>query len=78
MISEHGSTLGLDGWNVFFMHECSLYLCLLCMHGSGHFYSCVSMYALMFLLLGCLFHQCMPVVYAFFIHANGYCGLVLS
>lgn len=43
VVSEHGSTLGLDGKNVFFMHACRLYMCLLCMHGSGHCYTCVSM-----------------------------------
>ena len=43
MVLEHGSTLGLDGQNLFAMHACRLYMCLLFMHGSGHCYSCVVM-----------------------------------
>ena len=26
MVSEHGSPLGLDGWNVFVMHTCWLHV----------------------------------------------------
>ena len=47
-------------------------MCLLCMHGSGHFYSCVSMYELMMLLTGCVCHECMSMVYAFSMHDNVY------
>jgi len=43
VVSEHGSILGLDEWSVFVMHACRLYMCLLCMHGDGHFYNCVVM-----------------------------------
>ena len=41
--SEHGSTLGLDGQNLFVMYARSMYMCLLCMHGGSHSYSSVSM-----------------------------------
>ena len=43
VVSEHGSTLGLDGKNVVFMHSYRLYMCLLCMHGDSHCYNCVVM-----------------------------------
>lgn len=41
MVPEHSSTLGLDGLNVFVMHACRLYMCLMCMHGDGHYCNCV-------------------------------------
>lgn len=59
MVSEHGSPLGLDGWNVFLMHKCQFHMCylylwsifLLCVHGGGHCCSCVSMWKMMSLFL---------------------------
>jgi len=57
---------------VFAMNACKLYMCLLCMHGSGHCYYCVSMYNLVMLLLGCVYHECMLVLYAFVMHLNVY------
>ena len=72
VVLEHGSTFGLDGWNVVVMHAHRLYMCLLCIHGDGHFYNCVVMYKLMMLLLGCVCHQCMSVVYVFVMHVSVY------
>ena len=72
MVLEHETILGLDGWNIFVMHACRLYMCLLCMHGSGHCYSCVSMYELLMLLLGCICHECMSLVYSFVMHVSVY------
>jgi len=43
VVSGHGSTLGLGGWNGFVMHARRMYMCLLCMHGGIHCYSCVDM-----------------------------------
>jgi len=43
VVLEPSSTLGPDGKNVFFIHACRLYNCLLCMHCGGHCYSCVDM-----------------------------------
>jgi len=43
VVLEHGSTLGLNGKNVFVMHGCKMYMCFLCTHGSGYCYNCVSM-----------------------------------
>ena len=69
MVSEHGSTLGLDGRNVFFMHTCQFHMCyvcwwimcLLCMHGGGHCCSYVAMWKLMVFVVGCDRHECMSV-----------------
>jgi len=72
VVSGHGSTLGLDGWNVFVMHACRVSMCLLCMHVSGHCYNCVSMQGSMFLLLGCVCHEFMLVLYAFVMHVSVY------
>lgn len=48
------------------------YICLLCMHGDGHCYNCVVMYKLIMLMLGCVFHECMLVVYEFVMHISVY------
>ena len=63
MVLEHGSPLGLDGKNVFFIHTCQFHtcylyfwsMCLLCMHGGG---SCVFMWNIMVIIVGCGHHQC--------------------
>jgi len=31
VVSEHGSTLGLDGWNLFVIHS-EVIMCILCHH----------------------------------------------
>jgi len=65
MVSEHGSTFGLDGWNLFSMHARRLYMSLLCMHGSGHCYSCVSMQELMMFCWDALFMNACQCLYVF-------------
>jgi len=72
VVPKHGSTLGLDGQNLFFMHACRLYMFLSCMHGSGHCCSCVVMWELIVLLLGSICHECMSIVYPFFMHDSVY------
>ena len=47
-------------------------MCLLCMHGGIHFYSCVSMWKLMMFLLGCIGHECMLIVYDLVMHISIY------
>jgi len=72
VVSEHNSKLGLEGWNVFFMHTCRLYMLLLCMRGIFYCYSCVVMSRLTMWILGCACHECVSVVYAFVMHVNVY------
>jgi len=57
------------------LHMCSLCLLnmfLLCIHGGGHCCRCVAMWKLMMLLLECVFHECMSIVYAFVMHVSVY------
>ena len=44
VVLDYGSSgLGVDGQNVFIMHACRIYVCLLCMHSGSHRYISVSM-----------------------------------
>ena len=45
---------------------------LVCMHGSGNFFCCVTMWKLMMLLLGCIGHEFMLLVYSFVMHVKVY------
>ena len=53
-------------------------MCLLCMHGSGHCHNFVTVWKWMMFFLGCISHECMLVVYAFFMHVNFHMLLCMS